>query len=394
MDVKCMHHGHQRRSQFEHYQALMAIALPSYALILFGDDDDLWCADRVATYAALSSSMPDDADGLSLEWASMPCDTCVAQELGCSGDSETVDELLRRGHASVECMSVYWMIACRLKAVCAFFDACAPPLVQSKFCDIAFKNFMLERRKCVRLSRKSEDAQSLLAQGRWLMYYDNVRDNVVDDSDEDEPELRACTSPSLFFRGSGAICWHASDIHSCSPEQAESQLVARELHRLHRLNGQLADRGADMVARHLARHRTRIEKESAGWFGLARPPSRGEVETLFAQIERGSGGTSALAALIDSMQCQAVERSNQERIGTSGARWARYVSYDDFAELERASSEISAAEQAVAFDCLLLRAAQPLRKILQRFGMDARPADLFEAQLEKTWESRCQHLFV
>ena len=149
-----------------------------------------------------------------------------------------------------------------------------------------------------------------------------------------------------------------------------------------------------MVARHLARHRTRIEKESAGWFGLARPPSRGEVETLFAQIERGSGGTSALAALIDSMQCQAVERSNQERIGTSGARWARYVSYDDFAELERACSEISAAEQAVAFDCLLLRAAQPLRKILQRFGMDARPADLFEAQLEKTWESRCQHLFV
>ena len=76
----------------------------------------------------------------------------------------------------------------------------------------------------------------------------------------------------------------------------------QELPNLQRVNRELADRGPEMVARHLARHRTRIEREGAGWFGRSRPPSRSEVELLFAQIDLGSGGTSALAALIGTMQ--------------------------------------------------------------------------------------------
>ena len=390
MAVSSFHSG-QRRSQFEHFRALIATACFEDALnhdtyILFGDDDDVWHPDRVAIYKGLVGSTR-SLDGLSLEWAAMP----RTIEVGLA-DSTSIDNLLQGGLASVNQMSVYFMIACKLGAVREFFEVCPPSLVESKFCDIAFKNYMLERMQTERVKPHSHEGRSLIEQGRWLIYYNNELDDG-DCCDAEEVALRDWSSPSAFFRGNGDPLCHASDIRSCSPEHAEYQVVARELPKLQRLNSELANRGPDLVARHLARHRARIEKEGAGWFGRSRPPSRSEVETLFTQIELGRGGTSSLAALIGEMQRQAQERSKHVRSGSaSGLIRRSYVSYDDLAELEKSLGKFSAQEQAVAFDCLLLRAAQPLRKILQRFGMDTRPADLFEEQLERTWHARCQHL--
>ena len=249
---------------------------------------------------------------------------------------------------------------------------------------------MLERMQTERVKPHSHEGRSLIEQGRWLIYYNNELDDG-DCCDAEEVALRDWSSPSAFFRGNGDPLCHASDIRSCSPEHAEYQVVARELPKLQRLNSELANRGPDLVARHLARHRARIEKEGAGWFGRSRPPSRSEVETLFTQIELGRGGTSSLAALIGEMQRQAQERSKHVRSGSARGSSSIHVStmtLPGSGSLRATSAE----EQAVAFDCLLLRAAQPLRKILQRFGMDTRPADLFEEQLERTWHARCQHL--
>lgn len=396
LDVSTFHVA-KVHSQFEHYQALTravrgdrAIPSDNNVVCLFGDDDDIWHPERVAVYAELLARRPHDVDGLSLEWAAMPCAACAAEVLQSVNGPASVDAMLRHGQADVKQMSCYCMIACKVEAVSAFFDQCPAPLVQCKFCDIAFKNFMLERRQCVRFTPESHEGQSFVTQGKWLFFYDNIHDASSDADEAELFQLKRCTSPSEFFGSGHHLKSHASDIRSCSPEEAERQIVRHQLPNLHRVNRELTDGGPDMVARHLARHRTRIEKESAGWFGRALPPSRTDVETLFHQIELGSGGTSALAALIGSMRRQALDNSRKRR---RSARMSRaYLSYDDLADLEKASSEMSAQEQAVAFDCMLLRAAQPLRKILLRFGMDTEAADLFEAQLERMWQARCEHL--
>ena len=382
-------HCEQRRSQFEHLRELFAAQCDSLssAFILFGDDDDIWSPDRVAVYShLLAARVPDDTDGLSLEWAALPC-ASSGIELNDADAQSTVDGMLLRGQASIKEMSVYFMIACRMRAVRAFFEACPMNLVRSKFCDIAFKNHMLERTKCVRFAPDDSASRTLVKQGSWLIYYNN--DKGIS---HDEVELRDYTSPSAFFVGNGGSQQHASDISCCSPDQIDRLVVSEQMPNLQRVSRLLAGCGLDAIAHHLARHRTRMEMESAGWFGQARPPSRSEVETLFIDIERGRGGTSALAALLGNMQHESRERRSLERAKSGLIRRASYVSYDKLAELGGACSEMSAAEQAVAFDCVLLRAAQPLRTILLRFGMDTRPADLFEAQLEQAWQARCEHL--
>ena len=188
----CSIHGAKPQSQFSHFRALLDIVhdeQPRSTFILFGDDDDIWDRERVAVYIDLLANQPQDVDGLSLEWAAMPC---IAQE---AVMQSAVDELLQHGLAGIKHMSVYWMIACTVAALGAFFEAVPIPLVQSKFCDIAFKNYMLDRMHCVRFEADSHEARSLVAKGHWLMFYDNIGDTS---EDEDEVELRGCTRENRY----------------------------------------------------------------------------------------------------------------------------------------------------------------------------------------------------
>ena len=85
--------------------------------------------------------------------------------------------LLERGSARLATMSVYWMIACRVSAVTAFFECCPPALVACTFCDIAFKNYMLEHTRCVRLQPEDSEARHLINKHGWLVYYNHLLDS-------------------------------------------------------------------------------------------------------------------------------------------------------------------------------------------------------------------------
>jgi len=369
----------QCHSQFEHFGCIVSALADRAAVnpwLLFADDDDIWHPKRIEGYMrAIYQHASSRTDAVSLPWAAMPL-----SDGPLPASATAVDAMLQCGNARVETMSMYCQSAVRLAAVISFFDAAPASLLSCPFCDIGWKNHVLERLHCKHVSRAAD------AHSHWLYYY-HIPALALAEEPWQEPRRREgrgeAEMRSLMAAESESSA-HASEhasLRTAPPLASEHATANREMRTLLALCPPLARvGGVEYAARTLARHRQRVEREVAGWYGMHQPPGSPELEALMVLLDTEPGGTADKKACIDAIQAAA---AHAKAVGRR-----HYVSYNSLCDLEQA--ERSSAEQARLFDAHLLLAAAPLRTTLQRFAMDVRLAGEFEARCERVCAS-CPH---
>ena len=136
-----------------------------------GDDDDIWHPARIDIFNQLATEAP-------------PRVTCIRFEKTCaSGGSdimcvEDVHTALADKRAMIETCKEYFLSAVRLRVLRDFLKKAKPGLIDSKYCDMAFRGFLTGYESALGGCTMSIDMETWEDAPTWLYFYRSGHDSV------------------------------------------------------------------------------------------------------------------------------------------------------------------------------------------------------------------------
>lgn len=352
----------EQLSQFEHYRRLVRslqererlrnaiLSRQTSTWVAFTDDDDIWHPHRLRVYADTLNQ------GVEASCASVCCPWyAIGKTVAKSADA--VGDLLAKGAAEMEAVSKdelraegtsaiagmeYWTFMPRLSVLIDFFNDVPAPLLNSPFCDLAFRGSLIyrpgeESNTCsLAYEDMTREYARLHGQGTTLwMYYYNVpggTDATVS-SDDAAARLESYFVPTDKHNTSRLMFKVLDSEHSLAENSLQhvQQLFPRS---------DIAQ-SAKSLANMFSMIRRNLEVDAANLWCLRSLPAQELADRLMKTL------------------------SQQMEVATRGASKADIKAH-------------------VAFNFLLLERAKPLRTIVTNFGMDANGlANKFEGCVQR-----------
>lgn len=136
-----------------------------------GDDDDIWHPARIAIFDQLAAKAPPWATGIQCE------KTCASggSDIMCVEDVHTA---LADKRAVIKPYNEYFLSAVRFRVLRDFLSKAKPGLIDSKFCDVAFREFVKCYTPALGGGTFLIDMETWVEAPTWLYFYRSGHDSV------------------------------------------------------------------------------------------------------------------------------------------------------------------------------------------------------------------------